>query len=166
MKIFKLILVVLVSSFAFKIGYSQNALINILTQNTGVVKIGQTVLLEVTINNTDPTSYIGVYKIKASISIPSDVITISSYGHVLPTGWTILSNNGSVIQLSNGKDMLAANDARTILIALQAKKIGGPSTISGQLSFSNGIAPGTAPGALNGDFPADNSSTSTCKVIK
>lgn len=166
MKFFKLILPVLAGGFTFMSASSQNVLINILTQNSGIVKKGKTVFLEVTVNNTDPDAYIGIYKIKVQISVPSAIASIPATGHVLPTGWTITSNNGSTINLSNGKNMIASNDSRTILIAVQGNKIGGPSTIAGQLSFSNGEAPGTTPGVLAGDNPADNFSTSTCEVIK
>ena len=166
MKLFKLALLVFATAFIFKQAISQNALINVLTQNTGVVHIGGTVFFEVTVNNTDPTNFIGVYKIKVQVSVPSIIVSIASTGHILPTGWTITSNDGFVINLSNGKDMIAANDARTILIAVKGNKIGGPSTLSGQLFFADGIQPGTDPGILTGDNPADNFSTSTCKVIR
>lgn len=136
-----------------------------MTRDAGVVKKGNTVFLEVTINNTDPATHIGVYKIRTQISVPSDIISISDNGHLLPSGWTITSNNGSSIMLSNGKDMIAAKDARTILIALRGNKTGGPSTITGTLSFSNGEAPGTTAGLLKGDIPGDNTSTTTCKVV-
>ena len=131
-----------------------------------MVKKGETVFLEVTINNTDPNDYIGVYKVRTQISVPSAIANIDSVGHVLPTGWIITSNNGSTINLSNGKDMIAANDARTLLIAVRGNKAGGPSTVACQLSFSDGTAPGTAPGILQRENPADNSSTSTIMVHK
>jgi hypothetical protein len=166
MKLFKSIILFAAAVLSFKCAASQNALINILTQNTGIVKKGETVFLEVTINNTDPAGYIGIYKLKAQISVPSLIASIADTGHVLPTGWKIISNDGSTINLSNGKDMIAANDARTILIAVKGNKIGGPSTIMGQLSFSDGNSPGTGPGSLAGDNPGDNSSTSSCKVVQ
>jgi hypothetical protein len=146
--------------------FGQNALINILTRNTGIVKKGGTVFVEVTVNNTDPVAFINVYKIKVQITVPSAIASIADKGHILPTGWTITSNDGEIVTLSNGKDMIASRDARTLLIAIKGNKTGGPSTIVGQLLFSNGIAPGTEPGSLQGDLPADNSSTSTCKVIR
>ena len=164
MKVFTLSLIIVASSFTFTSACSQNVLTNILTQNSGIVKKGKTVFVEVTINNTDPTNYVGIYKIRAQISVPAAIATIASTGHVLPTGWTIISNDGSTINLSNGKDMIAATDARTILIAVQGVKTGGPSTISCQLSFADGNSPGTTPGTLKGDNPADNSSTTTIKV--
>lgn len=145
---------------------AQNARINVLTQNAGIVKKGKTVFVEVTINNTDPNTYIGIYKIKAQISVPSNILGIATTGHVLPTGWTITNNSGSTIILSNGKDMIASNDSRTLLIAIQGNAVGGPSTVSGNLSFSNGEEPGTAAGTMTGDNTGDNFSTSTCKVLK
>ncbi len=166
MKPLKLILLVLSGILTFKSAVSQNALINILTKNTGIVHKGGTVFLEITINNTDPTAYIDVYKIRPQISVPSAIASIAETGHELPTGWTILSNNGSTISLSNGKDMIAANDSRIILIAINGNKIGGPSTVAGQLFFSDGTPPGSASGTLRGDNPADNFSTSSCQVIR
>jgi hypothetical protein len=163
MKLFKLFLL-LAAAFISESAASQNVLINILTQNSGIVKKGETIFLEVTINNTDAAAYIDVYRIRPKISVPSAIVSIAAKGHVLPTGWMITENNGSIISLSNGKDMIAAGDARTILIALTGNKPGGPSTISGQLLFSDGTAPGTTPGTLKGDLPGDNSSTTTCKV--
>lgn len=147
-------------------GSAQNVMLNILTKNSGIVKQGKTLFLEVTINNTDPTNHIGIYKIRTQLSVPQAIANFESKGHVLPTGWAITSNNGNTITLSNGKDMIAANDSRTILIAIKGAKVGGPATITGQLSFSDGTAPGTATGVLNGDLPADNFSTTTCTVIK
>lgn len=166
MKLFKLILPALAGVFTFMSAASQNALINILTQNSGIVKKGGTLFLEVTVNNTDPTAFINIYKIRTQISVPSAIASIPATGHVLPTGWKITSNDGSTINLSNGTDMIAANDNRTLLIAIRGNDIGGPSTIAGQLSFSDGTAPGTAPGTLPGDITADNFSTSTIKVGK
>ena len=166
MKLFKLILLGLTVSFSVMSATSQNALINVLTQNSGIVNKGKTVFLEVTVNNTDAYLFIGIYKIKVQISVPPAIASIATKDHILPTGWKIISNDGSVITLSNGKDIIAENDARTLLIAINGTKIGGPLTILGQLSFSNGEEPGTAPGTLKGDNPADNSSTSTCKVIR
>lgn len=166
MKLLKLVFLVLPGAFTFSSAPAQNALINIVTKNTGIVHKSGTVFLEVTINNTDPAAYIDVYKIRAKISVPVAISSIAATGHELPTGWTILSNDGSTINLSNGKDMIAANDFRVLLIAIKGNHIGGPSTVAGQLSFSDGTPPGSATGSLHGDNSADNFSTSTCQVIK
>lgn len=166
MKILKLFLLTAAAIISFSFAQAQNALINVLSQNSGIIKNGGTSFAEITINNTDPGVYIDIYKLKVQVSVPSNIVSISNTGHVLPTGWTIISNDGFTINLSNGKDMIAATDARTILIALKANKLGGPSTISGQLSFSDGISPGANPGFLKADNPADNFSTSTFKVVR
>lgn len=153
-------------TFLCKHAASQNVSVNVITQNAGLVKQGESVFFDVTVNNTDPAALVGVYKLKVQVSIAdSSPIIIKTTGHTLPTGWQITDNTGTVITLSNGKDIIAPNDARTLLIALEGKKAGGPVNISGQLSFSDGIYPGTAPGSMAGDNPSDNFSTSTCTVI-
>ncbi len=145
--------------------FSQNAMLNILTKQSGIVKNGETIFLEVSITNTNSKNFIGIYKLIASINVPTQILTIDSIGHVLPTGWKILHNTDSSISISNGMNMIAATDSRILLIALKAKKIGGPLTISGEISFSNGNPPGNEPGILNNDLIGDNFSTTTCKVI-
>ena len=166
MKINKSILFLLPFFFVTSKIKAQNVSINILTQKSGIVKKGKTLFLEVQINNTDPTAYVGVFKLRTQISVPAFITTIESKGHILPTGWAISNNRDSTLTLTNGKDMIAANDVRTILIALKGSKVGGPLSIAGRLSFSDGLEPGIATGILQGDLPADNFSTTTCKVIK
>lgn len=166
MKLFRIIMLFLAGAFGVSGASGQaNAIINILTQNSGLVNIGGSVFLQVDIGNTGPNSSIGVYKVKAQISAPSNLVTIPPTGHQLPAGWTILSNNGSVINISNGTDIIPVDEVRTILIALQGTTLGGPSTVAGVLSFSNGIAPGSGPGILSGDNIADNISQSSVEVI-
>ena len=165
MKAFKLLL--LLTPLLAKNVSAQDVLLNILSQNSGTVSKKETVFLEITVCNTSSTISVPAFKLRPQISFPSALISIPDSGHVLPAGWTITSNSGSVVFLSNGTDQLPANGCRTILIAMHGKAIGGPSTISGNLTFSNGLAPGSAPGpATPGDNPADNASTSTIRVIK
>lgn len=165
MKLLKLITLLIVCIFIHSNCFSQNILMNILTHNSGVVRKTETVLVEVTICNTDASDSVPMYKLKPQISVPAEIARIASSGHTLPAGWTIIGNDGSTIRFSNGTDELRSAECRTIFIAVTGKKTGGASTISGSLSFSNGIAPGSAPGGpTRGDNPADNNSTSTCKV--
>jgi hypothetical protein len=166
MKYLQFVITLMFSLFVNEVAFSQNAMINILTQNAGIVKIGEKLILEVSITNTNYKDFIGIYKLKVQVSVPEKIVSIDSVGNILPTGWRILSNNGSSITISNGMDMIAATDNRNILISLKAKEIGGRSTISGQLSFSNGVVPGNEPGSLKDDLPGDNISTTTCKVIE
>ena len=144
---------------------AQNVSINLLTQNAGLVAVGGNVFLEVTINNTDNALSVPSYKLRPQISVPSSISRIATTGHILPPGWIINTNTGSVIRLSNGTDNVPPITARTLLIALEGVALGGPSTISGNLFFSNGVAPGSASGtALPGDLTADNTSTTTIEV--
>jgi hypothetical protein len=164
MKLFKLFITI-IFLFVTKYGNSQNVMLNILTQKSGIVKKGENLFLDVSIANTNQKDFVGIYKIKLQISVPIEIASIDTVGHVLPTGWKISSNNGSSIIISNGLDMMAASTNRNILISIKGNKIGGPSTISGQITFSNGVAPGTGYGSLKYDLLGDNISSTTCKVI-
>lgn len=167
MKIFKFIFLVIAGSCIAKNAASQDVLMNILTQNSGIININGTVFLEITVCNKSSTTAIPVYKLRPQISFPSEIVNIPDTGHVLPPGWTITFNKAAVIRLSNGTDEIPLHGCRTILIAIMGKTAGGPSTISGTLTFSNGIEPGTAAGAATpGDNPADNTSTTTIKVSR
>lgn len=166
MAYYKYIFLILVFSLHQNISFSQNAMINVLTQKSGIIKKGGHLFLEVSVTNTNSKDYIGIYKIKVQISTPLEIVEIDTSNHILPTGWKILSNNNNSMMISNGMDMIAATDNRNLLISIKGIKTGGPSTIIGQLLFSDGVAPGNAPGSLKNDLPGDNSSTTTCKVIK
>lgn len=147
--------------------FSQNVMVNVLTHNSGIVKKNSNIFFEIKIFNTSATRQIPAYTIRPQISFPSTLVAIADTGHILPKGWGILSNKNGVVTLSNGTDIIPENENRTILISLQGKSIGGPSTIIGNLFFSNGVAPGSMAGSsLKGDNTADNSSTSSIKVIK
>lgn len=141
-----------------------NGSLNILAGNVGIISLGGTEFVQATVNNTGPSASIGIYKIKVTITVPSAIASIPSSGHTLPANWTILSNSGSQIVVSNGTDVLPVGSARQIFIAVMGHTEGGPSTIIGQLSYSNGIAPGSANGFLIGDIPADNSSSTAITV--
>ena len=166
MKLLKGIIIFFVS-VALSTGVAaQNVSINALTLKSGIVKKGKTVLFQVTINNTDATELVGVYKLKVQINVADAIVSIAKSGHNLPTGWEIISIGNGNITLSNGRDIIAPSDARNIFIALKGEKVGGPVIVSGQVSFSNGITPGIERGSLKGDNPLDNNSTSSCKVEK
>lgn len=167
MKLFKLMLLVIVSSCISQNVASQDVLMNILTQNSGLINIDGKVFLEITVCNKSATTAIPVYKLRPQISFPAEIVSIPDTGHVLPAGWTMTFNKDAVIRLSNGTDEIPLHACRTILIAARGKSVGGPSTISGTLTFSNGMAPGTAAGASTpGDNPADNVSTTSIKVTR
>ncbi len=165
MKLKSILIVFAAVLFFCKDLQAQNVSINLLTQNAGLVAVGGTVFLEVTINNTDNTLSVPSYKLRPQISVPSAICRIATTGHILPPGWIINTNTGAVIRLSNGTDNVPPITARTLLIALEGLALGGPSTISGNMFFSNGVAPGSASGpSLPGDLTADNTSTTTLEV--
>ncbi|CAN5871877.1 hypothetical protein BH11BAC4_BH11BAC4_04600 [soil metagenome] len=165
MKLIKLIALLFIGSLIVtNVAAQANAYVNILTQNSGLVNLGATVFIEVTVGNTGPVSPIGANKVRAQLSVPAAIAGIPLTGHILPAGWTITVNTGSAITVCNGSDIIAAGTARTILINVQGNAIGGPSTVNANLLFSSGISC-TTPGSLPGDNTADNSSTSSIQVI-
>ncbi len=144
-----------------------NASINILTLNGGQVTLGQTVDIQVTVGNTGPVSSIGVNKVRAQISIPSAIATAlpNPQQTGLPSGWIILSNTGGTIQVCNGTDIIPVGQQRQIFIKVQANAVGGPSTVSGVLSFGPGTGVCTGLGTLPGNITADDISQSTIQVV-
>jgi Secretion system C-terminal sorting domain len=169
MKLSKIILLFLAGVFTIiNVSAQSNATLNILTLNSGQVGLGQTVDVQVTVGNTGPTTSIGVNKVRAAISYPFAIVTAlpNAQQTGLPPGWTITVNNtgiGSIV-ICNGSDVIPVGVQRQIFIKLQGVALGGPSTINGNLIFSNG-ASCTIPGTLNGDGSADNTSTSSIEVI-
>lgn len=162
----KAIILLFITASAYTTGVAQNVSLNILVRNSGKVNNKRTVMLEVTVCNTDATVTVPAFKLRPQISVPSSIVTIDAAGHVLPAGWSITASKGAQLWLSNGTDTIAAGDCRTILIAMKGIAAGGPSTVSGNLLFANGLAPGnSAGGQLPGDSPGDNNSTSTVEVI-
>lgn len=169
MKIFNLIMLFFGGLFVFSNAAAQsNASINILTQNSGKVAVGGVVNIEVTVGNTGPVTPIAQFKVRAQISVPIAICNIlpAAQQTGLPAGWTISAyvGGGSAITVCNGTDVIPVGVARTILIKVQGNLVGGPSTVTGNLLFSNGVSC-TVPGTLPGDNTADNSSTSSIQVL-
>lgn len=167
MKLFKLLVINLSGLLAFSnVSGQANASINVLTLNGGVVNLGSVVDVQVTVGNTGPVSSIGVNKVRAQISIPVAIASAlpNAQQTGLPPGWTILSNTGGVIQVCNGSDIIPVGQQRQVLIKVQGNAEGGPSTVSGVLSFGPGTAVCTGLGTLSGNITADDISQSTIQV--
>jgi large repetitive protein len=162
MKLFRLFVLSFLIVFTALKSNGQNIAINVLTQNSGVVSQGSTVFLEVTVSNTGTTAA-PVNKIRPTISVPTSV-TVPASGHVLPSGWSIVTNTGSTIRICNGTDAIPASTSRTILIAIQGVTVSASQTIAGALNFSNGNCTGANGAATSGDSPSDNNSQSTVTV--
>ncbi|MBC7936596.1 MAG: SprB repeat-containing protein [Rhizobacter sp.] len=167
MKLFKLILLFLAGAFAISSAAGQaNAALNIVMGNAGTTNLGGTNLLQITVNNTGPTSSIGVYKVRVQVSVPTAICEVAPFALQtgLPSGWTITSQTAGGIFLSNGTDVIPVGAARNIFIVINGTALGGPSSINAGLTFSNGIAPGTGFGSLAGDNPLDNTGLTSITV--
>ncbi len=165
MKVPVFILLLLLCIITFSVTSAQNVSLNVLTQNAGTVNLGGTVFVEITLANTSSSVSVPVTKVRPQISVPVSIVSIPATGHVLPAGWSIISNAGGVLRLCNGSDAIPPNTARTILIAIQGNVLGGPLTISGNTTFANGTVCTTSGGATSGDVAGDNTSTSTIQVF-
>jgi Secretion system C-terminal sorting domain len=132
---------------------AQDASINILAGNNGVVTIGGSIFLQVDVTNNDATGTVVANKVRPQISAPTGITSISlnAADHTLPPGWTITSNSGSVIRITNTSDAIPAGATRTSFI----KILGGPTAGSGTI-LANLTFVGAAP---TGDNTANNSSS-------
>lgn len=74
----------------------------------------------------------------------------------LPAGWSILSNDGDSIRLSNGTDTWLPGECREISIKIITFGLGGPDLFSGILDFADGSAPGDTPGSPTVDNDPNN----------
>ncbi len=166
MKIFKKILflffgVIMMSSAVAQFNAS-------LAVTGGSVALGATGEITVGVSNTSPTNTIVANKIRTQISFPAAIAMPSATAlqSGLPAGWVVTTNTAAgVITFCNGTDAIPPSTTRTILVKYVGNALGGPSTVSGQLSFGTGaVANCGGIGTLSGDAPADNSSSSSITV--
>jgi hypothetical protein len=142
-----------------------NPFINVLPSNSGIVAVGDTIDIEVTIGNTGPISTVPQAKLRPIIQVPPSVTFLPSAQQVgLPAGWTILSNTGTQLRVCNSTDPIPVSTSRTIILKAQGVTVTGPQTFSGNINFGNGTtcAAGTS---VAGDLTTDNSATSTVQVV-
>lgn len=143
-----------------------NASINILSLNSGQLNLSGTGFIQVDVGNNGSSTSIGVNKVRAQLSIPPIAqasITADQTG--LPAGWIILVNSGSSITVCNGTDIIPQDSVRRVFIKIRGVSLGGPSTVTGVLSFGPGTGVCTGPGSLPGDVTADNTSQTTITVV-
>jgi hypothetical protein len=166
MKYFKLILFTLATTiFTLNVFGQANPFINVLPTNSGIVLVGGTLDIIVTIGNAGPISTIPQAKLRPIIQVPPSVTflpTIQQTG--LPAGWTILSNTGSQIRICNSTDPIPVSTSRIIILKVQGVTVTPPQTFSGNINFGNGTtcAAGTS---VAGDLTTDNSALSTIEVV-
>jgi hypothetical protein len=141
-----------------------NPFINVLPSNGGIVAVGDTIDIVVTIGNTGPISTIAQAKLRPIIQVPPSVTFLPTAAQVgLPAGWTILTNSGSQLRVCNSTDPIPVNTSRSIVLKVKGVSVSAPQTFSGNINFGNGTT--CAAGvSVAGDLTTDNSATSTIKV--
>jgi hypothetical protein len=142
-----------------------NPFINVLPSNSGIVSVGATIDIEVTIGNTGPVSNVPQAKIRPIIQVPPSVTFLPNAQQTgLPAGWTILSNTGSQLRICNSTDPIPVNTSRIIILKVQGVTITPAQTFSGNINFGNGTTCAAGP-TVSGDLTTDNSALSTIEVI-
>lgn len=136
---------------------AQDASINILAGSNGLVAAGGTFLLRIDVTNNDATGTVAQNKVRPQISVPASIssISLTATDHTLPAGWTITSNTGSVIRITNTTDPIPSGVTRTAYIMIKGNTVGTGSIIA-NLTFV-----GAAP---TGDIGANNSSSTGIEV--
>ncbi len=170
MKLFKLIILFLASNYIVSTAFAQaNPTIAVAPSNGGIVFVGATIDITVTIGNTG-TASIPISKLRPIITVPSSVkfSDISLQNPGLPTGWTILSlsplSNPTQLRICNTSDVIPGGESRTIVLKIEGISVAPANTFSGQINFGNGTT--CAAGApLSGNATADDFATSTVQVV-
>ena len=142
---------------AFTDADAQDPSLNIVLGSSGITGVGGTIFLQIDVTNNDPSATIVQNKVRPQISVPAGIssISLTASDHNLPAGWTITSNTGSVIRITNTTDPIPAGVTRTAYISVQGTAIGNGSVL-GNLTF-NGPAP-------SGDNTANNTSSAGLTV--
>ena len=167
MKKFKFLIFFYIAIFFLQLnGFSQaNPSIAVLPLNSGLVSLGSTLDLEITVGNTG-VSNIAAIKLRPVITVPALINILPNIQQTgLPPGWSIVSNTGSQIRICNGADVIGGFSSRTIFIKVQGVALGGPTLFSGQINFANGINCASSGISVAGNYTADDFSTSTVRVI-
>jgi len=142
-----------------------NPFINVLPSNSGIVAVGATIDIVVTIGNTGPISTIPQAKLRPIIQVPTSVTFLPNAQQTgLPAGWTILSNSGAQLRLCNSSDPIPVNTSRIIILKVQGVTVTPSQTFSGNINFGNGTTCAAGP-TVSGDLTTDNSALSTIEVL-
>ena len=166
MKIFKQAVFTLATTLITLNVFGQaNPFINVLPSNSGIVTVGGTIDIIVTIGNTGPVSAVPQAKLRPIIQVPTSVTFLPNAQQTgLPAGWTIVSNTGTQLRVCNSTDPIPINTSRIIILKVQGVTITPPQTFSGNINFGNGTTCGAGP-TVSGDQITDNSATSTIEVL-
>ncbi len=165
MKIFKLIILFLASNYIFSTAFAQaNPTIALAPSNAGIVFVGVTIDITVTIGNTG-TASIPIAKLRPIITVPPSVIFLPNAEQLsLPTGWTILTNTGTQLRICNTADVIAGSETRSIVLKIRGVTVAVATTFTGQINFGNGTTCAAGP-SVSGNVTADDFATSTVQVV-
>ena len=162
-KKFTLILFIVVFATT-KLFAQANPFISVLPSNSGIVALGATNDLLITVGNTG-TASIPVSKLRPIVTVPASVTFLANGLQTgLPAGWTILSNTGAQLRLCNSGDVIPGTSSREIILKVEGVTIAPPTTFSGQINFGNGSTCAAGP-TVSGNNTADDFATSTIEVI-
>ena len=169
MKLSKLILITLATTLITLNVFGQaNPFINVLPLNTGLVAIGSTIDIQVTIGNTGPSSTVAQAKLRPIIQVPASVTFLPNAQQTgLPAGWSIVSNTGSQLRLCNSTDPIPVFTSRIIILKVQGGiAVAPPQTFTGNINFGIGNSATCAAGpTVAGDNITDNTAQSTIEVV-
>ncbi|SEJ37986.1 Por secretion system C-terminal sorting domain-containing protein [Dyadobacter sp. SG02] len=166
------LLVVAAGLWAMPRAVAQDVSINIIAQQTGInddlwpLDATDCAILVTVCNNDGGTRTLPAYKIRPGISVPAASVSINGVQNGLPAGWTILSNSGSEIRLSNGTDALPAGECREFALSITplAQTISSE-TVNSVIEFASGTAPGTAIGPSTVSDMSPNNTSATGVTI-
>ncbi|RZM21543.1 MAG: T9SS type A sorting domain-containing protein [Pedobacter sp.] len=160
----------LIFSTLISLGLSaQDVDMNIVTQENGVndgnwvIGASNCTVLMTVCNNDGGSVVVPSYKLRPLLSVPGSIVQIAPTAEqtLLPPGWTVLSNNGTSIRLSNGTDNFPPGECREFSIKMIPVNSGGPLNFTATMAFANGVAPGnvSGPQTVGNDAANDNSTT-------
>lgn len=145
----------LLACFATLNSFAQDASINILSVPAYVPQLATTGRVNVEVcNNDGGTTAITAGKVAVTITFPTAIA--GSVIGVTTTGWTITSNAGGIIVLTNTAS-ISAGACSSISLGYTATTLGGPTAVTGALTFPLGT--------LVGDLTGNNTSSSSISVL-
>lgn len=167
MKIIKLLMLFCIGAFfvASNASGQANPSAGILPLNAGgVVAVGATMDIKVTINNT-LAGAIPASKLRPVITIPAIATILPDAQQTgLPAGWVIVTNAGGQIRVCNGSDVIGGNEQRDIIIKVSGTTIGGPTQCAVQINFGGATCAVSGP-QPSGNITVDDFATSSVTVI-
>lgn len=160
----KTILLFLFASANVKLMAQADPNINVSPGNSGVVAVGSVIDLLIEIGNTGVSS-IAVSKLRPVIDIPSNIVFLQTADQTLPSGWSIISNDGQQIRVCNTSTVVPGEDVVNVILKVRGVAISPPQTFTGQINFGNGTNCLSGGPSVAGNSTADDFATSTVETV-